>query len=264
MLPNAYAQTELTGGDTHGIGALACVFLMLASVQAVAQDAARGAADLSARVLIVPRREATLSTEISARIREMPYQEGQRFKQGRRLIVLDCEVQRANLKKAQAELWSTEQVVVSNEKLKKFEGISELDAAMAEADVRKAAADVAVMAAQVSACVVTAPFGGRVVERVADTHEYVNPGDPVLRILDDSRLKAEILISASDLGAIKIGGHVSLHIEETGNVYDAEIVGVGARVDTASQVVEIYADIKGQHPELLPGMSGTVRFDRYQ
>ena len=120
------------------------------------------------------------------------------------------------------------------------------------------------MTAQVFACVVTAPFDGRVVERVADAHEYVNPGDPVLRILDDSRLKAEILIPASALGRIKKGGHVFLQIEETGNVYDAEIVGIGASVDTASQVVEIYADIKGQHPELLPGMSGTVRFDRLE
>ncbi len=61
-----------------------------------------------------------------------------------------------------------------------------------------------------------------------------------------------------------MGGHVFLQIEETGNVYGAEIVGIGASVDTASQVIEIYADIKGQHPELLPGMSGTVRFDRLE
>ena len=237
---------------------------MLASIQADAQNAARGAVGLSARVLIVPRREATLSTEISARIQEMPYEEGQRFEEGRRLIVLDCKVQRANLMKAEAELWGTEQIVVSHEKLKKFKGISELDAAMAKADVRKAEADVAVMKALVSACVVTAPFGGRVVERVADAHEYVNPGDPVLRILDDSRLRAEILIPASGLGQIKKGGHVFLQIEETGDFYGAEIIGIGASVDTASQVVEIYAEIKGRHPELLPGMSGTVRFDRHE
>jgi hypothetical protein len=50
-------------------------------------------------------------------------------------------------------------------------------------------------------------------------------------------------------------------MDETGKTYQASVTRLGARVDAASQSLEIAAVIEGEHPELLAGMSGLARFD---
>lgn len=212
-----------------------------------------------ARALVKPRLETTLASRLSAPIVKISTREGARFKRGDRLVEFDCVVPKANLKKAQAELLRMNKVLVSRLRLERLNAVSELDLAIAKADVEKAKAEVAIMGADVDGCVIFAPFRGRVTEILAQSHEHVTPGQPVIGVLDDTAMRLEILAPAQWAVQLTVGSPLRVMIDETGRVYTAVVRSLGARVDPSSQTLQVHADIDEHDGSLLAGMSGTIR-----
>jgi len=213
------------------------------------------------RVLLVPRQEATLSSQLAARIESMPVASGGRFHKGDLLVRFNCEITRARLKKAEAQLKATQLTLNANRKLEKFHSISALKLAVSETDVARAQAEAALTRAQVNRCLVRAPMRGRVVKWRAKPFESVAEGQPLIEILDDSRLRLQLFVPSRWLLWLAEGTVFTVHIDETGKTYRARVVALGARVDPVSQTLEVRAEIVGRHHELLAGMSGAARFD---
>ena len=53
---------------------------------------------------------------------------------------------------------------------------------------------------------------------------------------------------------------VQIFIDETQEVYLAEVVEIGARVDPVSQTIRVFGQFKEQPKQVLAGMSGSARF----
>ena len=215
------------------------------------------------RALVKPRLNTTLASRLSARIARTSTHEGGHFDTGDPLIEFDCVVQKAHLKKAEATLLQAEKTLASRLELKRLNAVSDIDLAIARADAHKAKADIALTRADVGGCVVSAPFKGRVVELLAKTHEHVTPGQPLIEILDDTAMRLEILTPAELAVGLGVGKTLSVTIDETGRSYRARIRAMGAKVDPASQTLQVYADVENHDAALLAGMSGTVRFDTH-
>jgi multidrug efflux pump subunit AcrA (membrane-fusion protein) len=105
---------------------------------------------------------------------------------------------------------------------------------------------------------VAAPFGGRVAEQKVREQQFVQAGQPLLDILDDSVLELEFLVPSVWLRWLKVGSTFEVQIDETRKTYPAKFTRVGARVDPVSQSVKVAAAISGKFPELMAGMSGKV------
>ena len=103
-----------------------------------------------------------------------------------------------------------------------------------------------------------APFAGRVAEQRVREQQYVQAGQPLLDILDDSVLELEFLVPSVWLRWVKPGGAFEVQIDETRKTYPARFTRLGARVDPVSQSVKAVAAIHGRFPELMAGMSGRV------
>ena len=212
------------------------------------------------RVLLVPKVETVLSGEIHARIQHIDVDIGDSFERGQDLVLFDCEMYRAELSKARAELAEADKTHEINKRLEVYKSVSELDLAVSVTRMDRAKAEVALREAQVGKCILTAPFSGRVLKRQAQPFEYVAPGQPLLEIIDDVHLSLQLFVPSKWLRWIKPKNRFSVRIDETGKQYSAAITVLGARVDPVSQSLEVRAEIEGQHPELLAGMSGTARF----
>ncbi len=89
--------------------------------------------------------------------------------------------------------------------------------------------------------------------------QVVQPGQPLLEILDDTSLELEFIAPSSWLSWVAPGQAFEVRIDETGKTYAAQFTRIGARVDPVSQTVKIAGRITGQHAELMAGMSGVVR-----
>ncbi len=232
---------------------------LLLSVFAYAADAPQPD-NPNIRVLLVPLVETVLSGEIAARIEKITVRIGDRFKAGQDLVVFDCDMYHNQLRKAKAELEEAQKTLEVNQRLEKLQSVSQLEISVSRARAEGASAEVALRRTQVGKCSIKAPFTGRVVKVRANSFEYVSPGQPLLEVLDDIHLNLQLYVPSKRLKWPKKDTKFSVHIDESGKDYTARVSSLGARLDPVSQTLEIRAEVEGQNPELLAGMSGTAQF----
>lgn len=210
------------------------------------------------RAQLSPRRFTTLAAEIGAKINRLPVPEGGRFHAGQTLVQFDCGMQRAQLDKARAVLSGSEKSWNANKRLAELNAVGKVELELSEADVTKNRAEVASMSTVLAKCSVAAPFSGRVAEQKAREQQYVQPGQALLEIIDDSVLELEFIVPSKWLAFLKAGYPFQVAIDEVGKSFPARVQRIGARVDPVSQSVKLMATIDGKFPELMAGMSGRV------
>jgi len=211
------------------------------------------------RAQLLPRQYTVIGAEIGAKVSRLPVPEGAAFKAGALLVSFDCSMQQAQLQKARAEQSAAEHTLTANKRLLELNSIGQLELDLARAAVSKAAAEVGLQQAVVSKCSISAPFAGRVAEQKVREQQFVQPGQAVLEILDDSVLELEFLVPSSWLAWLKPGVGFQVDIDETRKTYPAKFTRIGARIDPVSQSVKVAAAIDGRYPELIAGMSGRVQ-----
>jgi membrane fusion protein, multidrug efflux system len=215
---------------------------------------------VTSRFITKSPQEAQLASQMSGKLLHFLVQDGSAFRKGDRLAEFDCSERQAQLDRARASQDKAEKIADSQNQLRSMKAISDLDYEIAAASLREAKADVAMAQAQVSQCFVLAPYAGRVVRRIANQYENMTVGTPVLQISEAGPLRLELLVPSSWLRWLKKGTVFSVHVDELGVTYKATVTSVGARVDAASQTIDVRAGIAGQAPGMLPGMSGTADF----
>jgi membrane fusion protein (multidrug efflux system) len=245
--------------------ATAALLAATASAQAaVPAGAAPARAERSAleqqdiRAQLSPRRFTTIASEIGAKVSHVTVTEGARFRAGQVLVALDCSMQQAQLQKARAVQSAAERTFGANKRLEELHSVGKVELEVSEAEVAKAKADVAAGTTVLSKCAIAAPFPGRVAEQKVREQQYVQPGQPMLEILDDSTLELEFIVPSRWLAWLKPGYAFQVRIDETGKAYPAKVQRIGARVDPVSQSVKLSAAVDGRFPELIAGMSGRV------
>jgi RND family efflux transporter MFP subunit len=211
------------------------------------------------RAQLMPRRYTTIAAEIGAKISAITVLEGSAFQRGQTLVSFDCSLQQAQLQKAQAELDGAQQTLKSNLRLEELNSVGQLELDLSKSAVAKAKAELGGNQAVLYKCQIAAPFSGRVAEQKAREQQYVQPGQPLLDIIDDSVLELEFLVPSVWLSWLKVGGALRVQIDETRKTYPAKFIRIGARVDPVSQSVKVVAAISGRFPELMAGMSGKVQ-----
>ncbi|WP_249223030.1 efflux RND transporter periplasmic adaptor subunit [Noviherbaspirillum sp. L7-7A] len=211
------------------------------------------------RAQLMPRRYTTVAAEIGAKINRIPLAEGSAFKAGQLLVSFDCSLQHAQLQKAQAELDGAAQTLKSNQRLAELNSVGQLDLDLSRSAVNKARAEIGANQAVMAKCSVAAPFAGRVAEQKVREQQFVQAGQPLLDIIDDSVLELEFLVPSRWLGWLRVGSAFQVQIDETGKTYPAKFIRIGARVDPVSQSVKVAAAIDGRFLDLMAGMSGRVQ-----
>lgn len=214
----------------------------------------------SVRVLVTPRRFTTLAAELGARVDRLPVAEGGTFAAGDLLVAFECSSQTAQLARARAALDAARKTLAANERLQQLNAVGQLELDVARTEADKAAADAALYESVVSKCRIAAPFAGRVVEQKAREQQFVQAGQTLLEILDDSVLELEFIAPSRWLGWLRSGQSFRVRIDETGRSYPARVLRIGAKVDPVSQSVKLVGAVDGRFPELLAGMSGRASF----
>lgn len=210
------------------------------------------------RAQLLPLRYTTLAAEIGAKINRLPVPESATFTKGQLLIGFDCSLQQAQADKARAALGGAEKAWSANKRLQQLNSVGKLELELSAAEVDKARADVAANQVLLGKCQVKAPFNGRVAEQKVREQQFVQPGQALLEILDDSQLELEFIVPSQWLAWLSVGTTFQVLIDETGRQYPAKVQRIGARVDPVSQSVKLNGVVDGAFKELIAGMSGKV------
>jgi len=210
------------------------------------------------RAQLSPRRYTTLAAEIGAKVNRLAVIEGGVFRAGQSLVQFDCAMQQAQLEKAKAMLGAAEKTWTANKRLAELNSVGKMELEISEAEVLKNRAEVSSGSVAMSKCTIAAPFAGRVAEQKVREQQFVQAGQPLLDIIDDSALELEFIVPSRWLTWLKAGHVFQVAIDEVGKSYPARVQRIGARVDPVSQSIKVVATINGSFRELIAGMSGRV------
>lgn len=212
------------------------------------------------RALVTAKVETILSGQIAGKIIALKRKLGQRFKKDDTLIEFACEIHQAELNKSRANYRAAKAKLVVNKKLLLRRAIGQLEVLTAEAESDALKAEINIRLAVVNMCKVVAPFNGRIVQHFVKSFQYVNAGEALIEILDDSQLQLELYIPSKWYPFVKSGTQFKVTIDETGKTYDAIVTNIAAKVVSVSQNLLLHANVKQTHKTLLSGMSGNAYF----
>lgn len=216
---------------------------------------------LTVRGQVLARTFTTLSTEIAGKISSISVKDGDRFSVGHPLVVLDCAVQQAQLDEAVATLRAASATRQVNQRLQQLNSAAELEIELALAEEAKAQSRVNAMRAIISKCEIEAPFNGKVADLKVQPLQYAQAGQPVLDVIDDSGFEVEFLAPSRWLKWLRRDVAFEIAIDETTRSYAGSVVRIGGRVDAVSETVKVYGIIFQADSNLVPGMSGAIKFN---
>jgi membrane fusion protein (multidrug efflux system) len=197
-----------------------------------------------------PGADWTITAPGPARIAEMPKAEGDRVRPGDLLVRFDAPTLRADAAARAAELSQARSSLENARKnharlsLLLEKGIAArkevedarkglLDAEAALRGATSAASNAAELAGR---AVVRARFAGIVARRTHNPGDTVDgaAGDPVLRVIDPSRLQVSVSVPVADLGRIVVGRPSRLVLPGGGQARAGRVLSLPAAVDTAT------------------------------
>jgi membrane fusion protein (multidrug efflux system) len=213
------------------------------------------------RAQLMARRYTTLAAEVGARISRISVREGERFKAGQNLVSLDCSIMSAQRDRARAVMAAAENAHTGNQQLAEHKAIGQVELRTSALEIDKAKAELNVANTTLAKCGISAPYSGRVAEQKAREGQYLQPGQAVLEIIDDSALELEFIVPSKWLAWLKPDYKFNVLIEDTQKSYPARIQRIGAKVDPVIQSIKVTAVIDGSFKELVAGMSGKVELN---
>ena len=98
---------------------------------------------------------------------------------------------------------------------------------------------------------IRAPFSGRVGVRRVTTGQYVNEGDPLFQLQDDSKLYLSFDLGRSDSIKISVGNIVEFKPANSEKVYFGKVIAVDPNISNESGTKLVKASFD-QHPNDLP------------
>ena len=203
---------------------------------------------------------AVISTNHSGILEAINVQQGTRVKKGAVLAEVESKNVRATYDISHATLRQAED---GYERIKKVhESGTVADVKLVEIETQLAKAKAAARSSEISLeeCKIKAPFNGTVSNILVEQGVQVNPGTPILKLVDLSTIEVGIPVPEAEIGRIKIGQKALIDVPAL------NIEGIEAKVSlkgvTASSPSHTYkctlVPLKKQ-TELYPGMVCKVR-----
>lgn len=262
--PRRQASEFLAAGITGT--ALAVLLTLGSGVRAADTGPAKG--NWSIRGVVEPQVQATLSSQLTARIAEVTADSGSRVRKGDVLVAFDCAVERARLKAAEAEADGARARLTSLQRLDKMGSIGRVDVELALAEQKKTAAAAEERRSVVGYCTVTAPFDGLIVDVPVHANESLDYGKPLVSLLDDRSLRLVLLAPSGWAAWLQPSLPLIFSVDETGERLSAHVTHLGARIDATSQTFTVFAAIDrlgkaesaAKKVSLVAGMTGTATF----
>ncbi len=202
---------------------------------------------------------ADLSAEVSGIVGQISFTSGADVAAGAVLLRLRPNDDDARLAQLQALASLAAANLARDRKQFQAEAVSR---ATLDADQSALAADEAQVAAQravMAEKVVRAPFAGRLGIRLVDLGQYLTAGTAIVTLQALDPIYVDFNIQQQALSRIAVGQTVSVHVDAwPGRTFMARLSSINSRVNAASRMVMVRAELANHDHALVPGMFAVV------
>lgn len=200
-----------------------------------------------------------VSAEAEGIVREIMFEAGSMVKAGDELVQLDVDVERAQLREAEA---AAELARVSFKRMKDLissRTVSQAELDTADAGLKQAAARVENIRAVIAKKTVRAPFSGRLGIRRISVGQFIDKGSPVVSLQSLDPVYVEFSLPQQRLGEVAEGLKVAVSSDAyPGEPFEGTITAVNPDVDPATRNVRVQATLANADGRLRPGMFVSV------
>nr|BDD44124.1 MexH family multidrug efflux RND transporter periplasmic adaptor subunit [bacterium] len=210
---------------------------------------------LPAYGFIEPYQGVYVSSEVPGTVTAIDFESGQQVKKGDLLVELDSDVEKANLRSAEARLPAVERNMKRMRRLYEQGSVSEGTRDEALAEFLSLRAEIEALRATIERRQIRAPFDGVTGIRNVYLGDYVQPGMEIVRLENNETMRLRFAISQNELSQVHVGQTVEVSVDAYPDaVFNGEITALGAAVNFRSGMVEIQADVPNQDGVLRSGM----------
>ncbi|MBS9719096.1 efflux RND transporter periplasmic adaptor subunit [Tianweitania sp. BSSL-BM11] len=230
-----------------------------ATVSAVAAEKSSWTPNVEAIGTVSAIQGVDLTVETAGVITEVNFKANQEVKEGDVLLRLDDAVQRADLEAARTQADLDQQTRQRAQELQQRGVGSNVTLESAQAAAQSSAAQVQKLEAVLAQKQLRAPFDGVVGIPRVDVGQYLSPGNPVVTLQNIKTMRADFTVPEQRLNQMRIGQPVVVTLDGQEGTFKGEITGIDPKIDPASRLVSIRANIDNPDNVLTPGQFARIR-----
>lgn len=206
-------------------------------------------------------RGVDLTVETAGVVKDILFQANQKVEAGAVLVQLDDAVERADLEAQKAQTALTQLALNRAQELQKKGVGSEVTLDTARSLASASTAQVAKLQAVVNQKQLKAPFTGTLGIPKIDLGQYVAPGTAVATLQDLDTMRVDFTVPEQQLPLLKMGQTVRLGIGDEQMPFTGSIRGIDPKIDPASRLVSVRAEVANTEGKLSPGQFVQVRVE---
>jgi membrane fusion protein (multidrug efflux system) len=205
------------------------------------------------------RQGVVLRPEISGRIRDLNFKDGDRVKKGQLLVQLDDQLQQAQLKQAQAELGIAKSNHVRNQELLAQNFISKRTVDESAANMEVSEAKLALAVATAARLKIVAPFDGITGIRTANAGDYLKDGADIVNVEDIDAIFVDFKLPERFQSKVRKGQMADIDLDALpGRKFKALVQAIDPLLDANGRSVSVRGCIDNRSLQLRPGMFARV------
>jgi membrane fusion protein (multidrug efflux system) len=229
------------------------------SVEVVRVELARLTDDTQAVGSLRSRRGVVLRPEVSGRITQLNFTDGQRVRKGQVLVQFDDQLPQAQVQQSQAELSIAQANQKRNQELVAQNFISQRSLDESAANLQVAQARLSLAIATAARLKIVAPFDGIAGIRQVNVGDYLKDGADIVNIEDIEAIYVDFRLPERFQSKVKRGQTAELDIDALpGQKYTAQIQAIDPLIDANGRSVGVRGCIDNRQLQLRPGMFARV------
>jgi membrane fusion protein (multidrug efflux system) len=255
---------EVTAGGAPSVvapqaGASAAGAARPAAVEVARVELARLTDDTQAVGSLRSRQGVVLRPEVSGRITQLNFRDGERVRKGQLLVQFDDQLPAAQLKQSQAELSIAIANHKRNQELLAQNFVSQRSVEESAANLEVAQAKLALAQATLARLKVMAPFDGIAGIRTVNQGDYLKDGADIVNIEDIDAVYVDFRLPERFQSKVRKGQSATIDLDALpGRKFTALIQAVDPLVDANGRSVGVRGCIDNRQLQLRPGMFARV------
>ena len=253
------ATTTTPSGQASAPSASASAIGKLVTVEAASVESRRLTDDTQAVGSLRSRRGVVLRPEVSGRITQLNFTDGQRVKKGQTLVQFDDQLPLAQVQQSLAELSIAQANQSRNQELVAQNFVSQRSLDESAANLQVAQAKLALAKAIAARLKIVAPFDGIAGIRLVNVGDYLKDGADIVNIEDIEAIFVDFRLPERFQSRVQRGQTALVDIDALpGRRYAAQIQAIDPLIDANGRSVGVRACIDNRQLQLRPGMFARV------
>ena len=207
--------------------------------------------------LLVPARTSDIGSDRVGIVRTVAVTRADFVAENAPLITIDSEIAAADLRVALISISALQERIGRSEGLLSRNLISRDEIETLRTDLELAVASETRAQMELDRATIRAPFSGYVSQIGVSVGELIGP-DPLLRLIDVSTLRAELVFLAASYGQISVGDILKVRVDIANTEVEAVVTAIDPFIDSNSNAFTVLAEIANPDLALPAGTTCSV------